>query len=378
MEKAKNNFKVQLIDVIKEFPSPPGGSTGLRAVNDVSLDIRDGEFFAMLGPSGCGKTTTLRLIAGFEQPTSGQIVIDGKPMQGIPAFYRPVNTVFQDYALFPHMTVLKNVMFGLEMAKVPKKEAQQRALEALENVRLPHASSRKPRELSGGMQQRVALARALVKKPSVLLLDEPLGALDLKLRREMQLELKTMHQELGLTFIFVTHDQEEAMTMADRIAVMHDGKVLQVGTPEEIYETPATRFVADFIGETNFLPGRLTGVNGDIASVELYNGSTAEGVYSGDHKSAVTQEVTVTIRPERVSVSSESSSAGPTASNQLHGHVMQIYYIGTDVRYLINVGNGHQMSARVQNTGNGSGARLEISQPVQVSWSWRNARILVE
>jgi spermidine/putrescine transport system ATP-binding protein len=381
MEKTYNNLKVQLIDVVKEF-SAPSGNEALRAVNDISLDIRDGEFFAMLGPSGCGKTTTLRLIAGFEQPTSGQILIDGKPMQGIPAFYRPVNTVFQDYALFPHMTVLQNVMFGLEMEKVPKKEAQERALEALQDVRLPQAAARKPRELSGGMQQRVALARALVKKPSVLLLDEPLGALDLKLRREMQLELKTMHQQLGLTFVFVTHDQEEAMTMADRIAVMNEGKVLQVGTPEEIYETPATRFVADFIGETNFLPGTLTGVNGDIARVQLSDGTITEGVYSNGKQTGASQSVVLTMRPERVAVSaaSETSAANTLNANpnQLYGHVMQTYYIGTDVRYLINVGNGQQISARVQNTGTGSHMRYEVGQPVNVSWDWQNARVLVE
>lgn len=376
MENTKNAYKVQLIDVSKDFPSQKG-SSALRAVNEISLDIQDGEFFAMLGPSGCGKTTTLRLIAGFEQPSSGQILIDGKPMQGIPAFYRPVNTVFQDYALFPHMSVLKNVMFGLEMEKVSKKEAEERAREALENVRLPHAAARKPRELSGGMQQRVALARALVKKPSVLLLDEPLGALDLKLRREMQLELKTMHRQLGLTFIFVTHDQEEAMTMADRIAVMNEGKVLQVGTPEEIYETPATRFVADFIGETNFLAGKLGGIEGDIARVELNNGSKAEGIFSHE-KPTLNQNVVVTVRPERVNIAPTVSNTVSLSANQLSGQVIEVYYIGTDVRYLVDVGQNEQISARVQNTGNGSGMRFDIGQPVTLSWDWRNTRILLE
>lgn len=376
MENTKNAYKVQLIDVSKDFPSQKG-SSALRAVNEISLDIQDGEFFAMLGPSGCGKTTTLRLIAGFEQPSSGQILIDGKPMQGIPAFYRPVNTVFQDYALFPHMSVLRNVMFGLEMEKVSKKEAEERAREALENVRLPHAAARKPRELSGGMQQRVALARALVKKPSVLLLDEPLGALDLKLRREMQLELKTMHRQLGLTFIFVTHDQEEAMTMADRIAVMNEGKVLQVGTPEEIYETPATRFVADFIGETNFLAGKLGGIEGDIARVELNNGSTAEGIFSHE-KPTLNQNVVVTVRPERVNIAPTVSNTVSLSANQLSGQVIEVYYIGTDVRYLVDVGQNEQISARVQNTGNGSGMRFDIGQPVTLSWDWRNTRILLE
>lgn len=377
MENTKN-AKVQLIDVSKEFPSQQGSASGLRAVDEISLDIVDGEFFAMLGPSGCGKTTTLRLIAGFEQPSSGQILIDGRPMQGIPAFYRPVNTVFQDYALFPHMSVLQNVMFGLEMEKVPKKEAQARAMEALENVRLPQAAKRRPRELSGGMQQRVALARALVKKPSVLLLDEPLGALDLKLRREMQLELKMMHRQLGLTFVFVTHDQEEAMTMADRIAVMNEGRVLQVGTPEEIYETPATRFVADFIGETNFLSGKLIGIDGDIARVDLNNGSFAEGIFSHDQPSA-DQNVVVTVRPERVNITPADAGSSDTASvNQLSGRIIEVYYIGTDVRYLVDAGNGQQLSARVQNTGNSHGVRLEIGQAVMLSWDWRNTRILVE
>jgi spermidine/putrescine transport system ATP-binding protein len=251
------DVKVELINIVKEFPARRD-DVPVRAVDNVSMEIYDGEFFAMLGPSGCGKTTTLRLIAGFEQPTSGQILIDGRAMQGVPAFQRPVNTVFQDYALFPHMTVLQNVMFGLQMENVVRREARDRAMNALEMVRLPKAANRKPNELSGGMQQRVALARALVKEPSVLLLDEPLGALDLKLRREMQFELKAMQQELGITFIYVTHDQEEALTMANRIAVMEGGHVLQIGRPEEIYESPATRFVADFIGETNFLQGALT------------------------------------------------------------------------------------------------------------------------
>ena len=212
-------YDVELINVIKEFPTPRQDGA-VRAVDDVSLQINDGEFFALLGPSGCGKTTTLRMIAGFEDTSSGQILIRGKAVQDVPPFHRPVNTVFQDYALFPHMTALQNVMFGLEMEGVNKTEAKQRAKEALELVRLPQAADRKPRQLSGGQQQRVALARALVKRPAVLLLDEPLSALDLKLREAMRYELKAMQKSLGITFIFVTHDQEEAMTMADRIAVM--------------------------------------------------------------------------------------------------------------------------------------------------------------
>ena len=251
---------IELKNVTKEFPAR-GGEVPVKAVDNVSLQINEGEFFALLGPSGCGKTTTLRMIAGFEEPTSGEIIIRGQAVQGVPPFHRPVNTVFQDYALFPHMTVLQNVMFGLEMEGVAKDEAKKRAVEALEMVRL-NQFDRKPRQLSGGQQQRVALARALVKHPAVLLLDEPLGALDLKLRKAMQYELMTMQNELGITFVYVTHDQEEALTMCDRIAVMDHGVALQVGRPEEIYETPHSRFVADFIGETNFIPGKVDSISG--------------------------------------------------------------------------------------------------------------------
>ncbi|MBZ0305854.1 MAG: ATP-binding cassette domain-containing protein, partial [Anaerolineae bacterium] len=237
---------VELKSVTKEFPSRRG-ETSVKAVDNVSLQIMDGEFFALLGPSGCGKTTTLRMIAGFEYTSAGEILIRGKPVQNVPPFHRPVNTVFQDYALFPHMTALENVMFGLEMERVPRQESRERAMKALELVQLSSAATRKPSALSGGQQQRVALARALVKNPTVLLLDEPLGALDLKLRKAMQYELKEMQKRLGITFVYVTHDQEEALTMADRIAVMDRGKVLQIGAPQDIYEKPHTRFVADFI-----------------------------------------------------------------------------------------------------------------------------------
>ena len=247
-------YDVELIDIVKDFES---GGGRVRAVDSVSVQIADGEFFALLGPSGCGKTTTLRLIAGFEQPTAGKVLIRGIAMEGIPAYHRPVNTVFQDYALFPHLTVEQNIMFGLQMEGVDKKAARKRAHEALELVRLPGVSERKPHQLSGGQQQRVALARALVKQPAVLLLDEPLGALDLKLRVNMQYELKALQRDVGITFIYVTHDQEEAITMADRIAVMNEGQMLQVGTPRDIYEHPGTHFVADFIGETNFIAGTL-------------------------------------------------------------------------------------------------------------------------
>jgi spermidine/putrescine transport system ATP-binding protein len=261
---------VEVRALVKEFVDRHGQV--VRAVDDVSLAIREGEFFALLGPSGCGKTTTLRAIAGFEAPTSGEVLLRGRSVQGVPPFHRPVNTVFQDYALFPHMSVRQNVMFGLRMARVAPAEARRRADEALALVHLPAIGDRRPGQLSGGQKQRVALARALVNRPAVLLLDEPLGALDLKLRKAMQVELKGLQQQVGITFVYVTHDQEEALTMADRIAVMSAGRALQVGTPDEVYERPASRFVADFIGETNFIGGVLEGREGPLGVVRLADG----------------------------------------------------------------------------------------------------------
>ncbi len=371
------DIKVELRNIIKEFPARRD-DVPVRAVDNVSMEIYDGEFFAMLGPSGCGKTTTLRLIAGFEQPTSGEILLDGQMMQGIPAFQRPVNTVFQDYALFPHMTVLQNVMFGLQMENVQRKEAQDRALETLDLVQLPQAARRKPNELSGGQQQRVALARALVKRPSVLLLDEPLGALDLKLRREMQFELKAMQQQLGITFIYVTHDQEEALTMANRIAVMDGGHVLQIGRPDEIYESPATRFVADFIGETNFLQGELVQRNGGIGQVN-FNGDTLLEAMLEDVDPIRGQEVTVAIRPEKIILLPYNPQANkPAGMNLLQGHIQQKHYIGTDTRYIVRVGKDADLIVRVQNTNYDHSNDFKNRDVVNVLWDKHNARILTE
>lgn len=375
--KMTGGIKVELRHVVKEFPAGRY-DVPVRAVDDVSLTIYDGEFFALLGPSGCGKTTTLRMIAGFEKPTSGEILIDGTPMQDIPPFHRPVNTVFQDYALFPHMTILQNVMFGLQMENVPKKEAQRRAEEALELVQLPHVSKRKPREISGGQQQRVALARALVKKPRVLLLDEPLGALDLKLRREMQIELKTMQQQLGITFIFVTHDQEEAMTMANRIAVMNGGRVLQVGRPDEIYEHPATQFVADFIGENNFLTGKVVALDSNWLSVMLKRETLIHASYP-NHSVPIGAAVTVAIRPERISLRDLSDPLADIAPemNALRGQITQIFYIGTDTRYIIHLETGDDISARIQNVGTNGGYSFKQGQNVYVLFHPNSVQVLI-
>jgi len=384
---------VELRNVIKEFPARRN-ETPVRAVDDVSLQIEDGEFFALLGPSGCGKTTTLRMIAGFEETTYGEILIRGKAVQHVPPFHRPVNTVFQDYALFPHMTVLQNVMFGLEMEGVGRAEARSRAIQALELVRLPKAIERKPRQLSGGQQQRVALARALVKKPTVLLLDEPLGALDLKLRKEMQFELKTMQRNLGITFIFVTHDQEEAMTMADRIAVMDQGKVLQVGTPEEIYETPATQFVADFIGETNFIKGNVLSSNGKYITVKLDESTTMKAV--SDQPVSENQEVVIALRPEKINVFATKGTIeydeGSTEStedykkallrdpniNLMRAKVLQDIYIGTDYRYVLDIPGNQDVVARVQNFGLRSDTYFTSGQEINIYWSAENARVLTK
>ena len=273
--------------------------TDVTAVDDVSLDIVDGEFFSLLGPSGCGKTTMLRMVAGLEFPTEGSIQVFGEEMALRPPNKRPINTVFQSYALFPHMTVEKNVAFGPQMRKVPKAEIASQVAEAIKAVHLEGMEQRKPSQLSGGQQQRVALARALVNRPKVLLLDEPLGALDLKLRQAMQIELKDIQSEVGITFIYVTHDQEEALTMSDRIGVMDAGELLQVGTPEDIYENPVSRFVAEFIGETNFIDGAVT----DDGRLRIGGG---EIVYARCDAAPGT-DVTLALRPEKVQIHSRAT-----------------------------------------------------------------------
>ncbi len=329
-----SEYTVELKDVVKKFITPEGNE--LAAVDHVDMQIRNGEFFSMLGSSGCGKTTSLRMIAGFEWPTSGEVYIDGNLQGHVPPYQRPVNTVFQNYALFQHMTIYENIAFGLEMSKTPKKDIERRVGEVLEMVKLSGMERRRPKQLSGGQQQRIALARALVNRPKVLLLDEPLGALDLKLRKEMQLELKALQQEVGITFIYVTHDQQEALTMSDRIAVMSKGKVKQMGAPVEIYERPQNQFVADFIGESNFLEGSVKSLSKDEAVVfipslntELTGMPVGDGIVNGE-------EVVVSVRPEKVRIAEKQ-----LGQNSFTGKVTNTVYIGSDTHVIVDVGGVH-------------------------------------
>lgn len=331
---------IELRNIVKRFGD-------VTAVDHVSLQIRDGEFFSMLGPSGCGKTTCLRMIAGFEYPSSGEIIIHGREMATTPPHQRPVNTVFQSYALFPHMSVAQNVAFGLEMKRLPKQEIAPRVEEAMELVRLRGYAERRPRQLSGGQQQRVALARALVNHPEVLLLDEPLSALDQKLRKEMQQELKSLQERVGITFIFVTHDQEEALTMSDRIAVMSQGKVLQVGTPTEIYERPNCRFVADFIGETNFIEGKVVANGGDFATLETPSGLRLRGFTP--RPVSVGAIATLSVRPEKVRMTATCApDADPTGT--LPARVERVTYIGSDTRITVRLSDERLLDVWEQNT----------------------------
>jgi spermidine/putrescine transport system ATP-binding protein len=320
----------------------------VTAVDDVSLDIGPGEFVTLLGPSGSGKTTTLMMLAGFEIPTAGEIYVDDDPIAAVPPYRRNIGMVFQNYALFPHMNVGQNVAYGLAMKRVPKTERVRRVAEALEMVRLPHVEKRKPSALSGGQQQRVALARALVNRPAVLLLDEPLGALDLKLRKAMQLELKALNREIGATFVYVTHDQEEALTMSDRIAVMSDGRILQIGSPAEIYERPRSRFVADFIGQTNFLSGRLVRRSEGVTEVEITGSGVVRAVSAPGEASDHPEQVTIAVRPERTQLV---DGADPTGGlNVLSGLVREVIYLGTHSQYVVQLPAGETVVVHRQNS----------------------------
>ena len=346
------------------------------AVREMDLDIPRGEFFTMLGPSGCGKTTTLRMVAGFEDPSEGRVLLSGEDVTSLPAFRRPTNTVFQSYALFPHRSVEKNVAFGLERQKVDRDEIRRRVGEELERVGLAAEAKRRPAQLSGGQQQRVALARALVNRPEVLLLDEPLGALDLKLRKQLQVELKRIQRDVGITFVYVTHDQEEALTMSDRIAVMNRGVVEQVADPETVYERPGTTFVAGFIGVSNLMPGEVVSSNGAGTQMRLDAGPTVKaldsvGVQTGERAHAV-------VRPEKLELR---QAGAPAEGNRpsVEGQVESSLYLGTATQMVVRLGDGTRMTVLVPNAD--AEARRELpaaGDAARLSWSDENIHIVRE
>ena len=339
------------------------------AVDDLSLEIKQGEFFSLLGPSGCGKTTTLRMIGGFEEVTEGTVYLGDQDVTGLPPFKRDANTVFQNYALFPHLSVFENVAFGLRRRKVPNGEIRGQVAAMLKLVELPGYEERKPTQLSGGQQQRVALARALINHPRVLLLDEPLGALDLKLRKQMQVELKGIQSEIGITFIFVTHDQEEAMTMSDRIAVMRQGKIEQLGAPEELYERPRTEFVAGFLGVSNLLDAEVVGKDDRLAELRLADGTTLRAPSAGVNGGS---RVRIGVRPEKLRVLPMADGQADHASadtNAIEGIVFDASYIGVSTQYIIETKDGHKLTVYAQNIEtSGAGEVLGDGQPVRLTW----------
>jgi spermidine/putrescine transport system ATP-binding protein len=349
---------VTLENVTKRFAAA-------TAVSDLSLEIEQGEFFSMLGPSGCGKTTTLRMIAGFVQPTEGRILLEGNPVHDVPPYRRNVNTVFQSYALFEHLTVQDNVAFGLKRKRVDKGEIDRRVGEALELVQLEARAAAKPRELSGGQQQRVALARALVNRPAVLLLDEPLGALDLQLRKQMQVELKQIQREVGITFIYVTHDQEEALTMSDRIAVMNDGVVQQCGKPEDVYERPEKPFVAGFIGISNLLDGQVQDGGVRLATGALVPVALPDGCGQGD-------EVHLSVRPEKIWLAEFEDDMVV-----LDGTLVETVYLGTTTQYIVELAPGARVVALEQNLARARNEeRWAQGEPVRIGWKREHCLVL--
>lgn len=337
-------FAVNGLSVTKTYGT---GSSAVVALNDVSIAIRDNEFFTLLGPSGCGKTTLLRCIAGFEQLTDGRILLFDEEIDHLPPNRRPVNTVFQHYALFPHMTVADNISFSLRMLKRSDREIRQTVQKMLDLVHMSEYANRRPGQLSGGQQQRVALARALASHPKVLLLDEPLSALDLKLRQRMRVELKQLQEETGITFIFVTHDQEEALTMSDRIAVMSEGRIQQTGTPVEIYEHPVSHFVADFIGETNFLEATIQSVDADSARCHLVGGAQLTVRLITPKQPG--DRVAISVRPEKILLAAKSEVSDSLDGN-IDGIVERLVYLGTDTHYQIRLDQQTTLLARIQNS----------------------------
>jgi spermidine/putrescine transport system ATP-binding protein len=346
--------EVKLVDLVKRFAD-------VTAVAGINLEMQPGEFFSLLGPSGCGKTTTLRLIAGFERPDEGQILLDEADMAQVPPHKRNVNTVFQNYALFPHLNVFDNVAFGLRYKDVGKQEIKQKVGDSLALVRLEGMQKRRPSQLSGGQQQRVALARALILNPAVLLLDEPLGALDAKLRKALQIELKALQEEVGITFIYVTHDQEEALTMSDRLAVMSDGRVEQVGTPNEVYEEPRTTYVADFLGVSNLMDARAEGPAGNgLCKVRLGDFQLMAGQGESDARG----DVRIVIRPERVGLEAQ----GAAGENRVPGMVERVVYVGSILQVIVHLAPGQTLQAWIQNQGEGlpygQGTPVTVHLPV--------------
>jgi len=363
MGESEESYSVVLESVTKIFDHR------VRAVDNVSLKIREGEFFSLLGPSGCGKTTTLRIIAGFEEPTDGRVLIGAREVTQVPPHKRDTGMVFQNYALFPHRTVAENVAFGLKMRKVSKAETERRVVDALRLVELQGLGDRRPSQLSGGQQQRVALARAIVIEPAVLLCDEPLGALDKKLRQSMQFELKNLQKKIGVTLVYVTHDQEEALTMSDRIAIMEGGRVTQIGDPLEIYNRPNTRFVSNFIGDSNIFEGNATSAGAGVVQVVGKDGlsiaARSDTVTHGQH-------VTVAVRPEKVHF----VSPGGSADNELTGEVESVNFLGNAILYRLALNSGRLILALMPNSGS-----VQIHQPgesVRVGWSRTDGVILTD
>ncbi|MGH3087704.1 MAG: ABC transporter ATP-binding protein [Rubrobacteraceae bacterium] len=357
---ARKKAAVELSGVRKRFGD-------FTAVDRLTLSIREGEFFSLLGPSGCGKTTTLRMIAGFEDPTEGELSVAGEPMRGVPPYRRPVNTVFQSYALFPHLDVFENVAFGLKRSRAAKGDIEKRVAEACAMVQLSGFEKRKPSKLSGGQQQRVALARALVNRPKVLLLDEPLGALDLKLRKEMQIELKHLQHTLGITFVYVTHDQEEALTMSDRIAVMNEGVVKQVADPTTLYELPADRFVAGFIGETNTFSGEVVEAREDRVTLRSSGGFELEAVIPEGLEVSRGEETHVAVRPEKARL-------GADGDNVVGGEIRDIIYLGASTQYIVEIAGGERVVVVRQNVHDPSGEK--VGDEVSVAWDATNCLVL--
>src|SRR5665213_3908479 len=356
--KLADAVNVSLTNVTKSFD-------GVLAVDELNLNVHEGEFFSLLGPSGCGKTTTLRMIGGFEEPTSGSIVLGGRDVTYTAPYHRDVNTVFQSYALFPHLDVYENVAFGLRRRKVAKSEVRAKVGDLLEIVDLPGYEKRRVNQLSGGQQQRIALARALVNEPALLLLDEPMSALDAKLRRQMQIELKRIQSQVGITFLYVTHDQEEAMTMSDRLAVMRSGKIEGIGSPRDVYDSPSTEFVATFLGASNLLSGEITSTNGAFAVVTLNDASTLSVPLERVPAMAGATNVKVGVRPEKISIGSSNANTSP-GHNALRGQVRVSTFTGVGNQYLVDTASGVEVTVYAQNIGQESAPRS--GENVTLSW----------